>query len=167
VVVESVAVLPEPQTGVAVAADTKKSPEEPSGTPMNDEDSVIVVEDSKPAAVPFGRAAYKKPDSPQVVAAVAVEAQPEAEKEKKPKPEPLGVQMSWTQFLKDGKSWSRASQKEKDKAILKWAEYAHWRAKVGPARLRKRKTKQSSSGLIGVNTKKTELKDIIVCSSSA
>jgi hypothetical protein len=120
-------VLPEPQDGVAAAADTKKSPEQPSGTPMNDEDSVIVVEDSKPAAVPFGRAAYKKPDSPQVVAAVAVEAQPAAEKEQKPKPEPLGVRMSWTQFIKDGKSWSRASQKEKDEAILKWAEYAHWR----------------------------------------
>jgi hypothetical protein len=94
---------------------------------MNDDDSVIVVEDSKPAAVPFGRAAYKKPDSSQVVAAVAVEAQPEAEVEKKPTPEPLGVRMSWTQFIKDGKSWSRASQHEKDEAILKWAEYAHWR----------------------------------------
>jgi hypothetical protein len=127
VVVESAAMLPEPQNGVTAAADTKKSPEDNSGTPMDDEDSVIAVENSKPAAVPFGRAAYKKPDTTQVVAAVAVETQPEAEKEKKPKPEPRGVIKGWNQFITNGRSWIHATKREKDKAVFKWAEYAHWR----------------------------------------
>jgi hypothetical protein len=85
------------------------------------------MEDYKPAAIPFGHAAYKKPalENTQVVAAVAVNAKPAADGEKKPKPEPWGIRKGWNQFIEEGKCWLHCTQEEKDKAVFKWAEYAH------------------------------------------
>jgi hypothetical protein len=126
-----------------------------SGTPVDDKDSVIAVEDNKPARegvqkvtlvspldtepqprsgpilaiVPFGCVADKKPalENTQVVAAVAVDAEPEADVEKKPTPEPRGPRKGWNQFTEGGKPWSLCTQEEKDEAVFKYAEYAHWR----------------------------------------
>jgi hypothetical protein len=126
-----------------------------SGAPADDKDSVIAAEDNEPARdgvqkvtlvytpgtepqtcsgpilaiVPFGCVADKKPapENSQVVAAVAVDAKPEADVEKKPTPEPRGPRKGWNQFTEGGKPWSLCTQEEKDKAVFKYAEYAHWR----------------------------------------
>jgi hypothetical protein len=77
------------------------------------------VEDTKPAAIPFGRAAYKKDPvvgTPQTIAAVTVS-----------EPSPRGPLKGWTAFVPTGKDWVSCSQEEKDTAIEKWADYSHWR----------------------------------------
>jgi hypothetical protein len=84
---------------VVIEPRARKVPKKTRVPPWMTRTASLAVEDSKPAAVPFSRAAYKKPDTTQVVAAVAVEAQPEAEKEKKPRPEPRGVIKGWNQFI--------------------------------------------------------------------
>jgi hypothetical protein len=132
----------EPSDGVA--ADTKEgeSPDESpeagdpataadgSGAPTDDEDSVIAVEDTKPAAISFGRAAYAKkpaPEQTQIVAAVAVEAKPVEGTAVKAILEPLGPRKGWNKFTKGGKFWHLCTQKEKNEAIFELADYAHWR----------------------------------------
>jgi hypothetical protein len=121
----------DPASGVAVAVEKVKSPNESSakadaaavpndsGAPSDDEDSVIAVEDSKPAAIPFGRAAYMKGpvvETPQKIAAVTVS-----------EPSPRGPLKSWTKLVPTGKAWEACTQGEKDTAIEKWADYSHWR----------------------------------------
>jgi hypothetical protein len=95
-----------------------------SGTPMDDEDSVIAVEDTKPAAISFGCAAYAKkpgPEQTQIVATVAVTAMPVV----KPKPEPRGPMKGWSRFLQGDKHWSLRTQEERYEE--KWADYSHLR----------------------------------------
>jgi hypothetical protein len=78
------------------------------------------VEDTKPAAISFGRAAYVKkpaPENTQIVAAVAANA----------KLEPRGPHKGWPKFTEGGKRWSLCTQEERDAAIFKWADYSHWR----------------------------------------
>jgi hypothetical protein len=97
-----------------------------SGAPTDDEDSVIAVEDTKPAAIAFGRAAYSKkavPEKTQIVAAVAVDAKPVAES----KPEPRGERKGWPTFTEGNKRWSLCTQEERDEVVFKWADYSHWR----------------------------------------
>jgi hypothetical protein len=97
-----------------------------SGAPADDEDSVIAVEDTKPAAISFGRAAFSKkpaPEQAQLVAAVMVTAEPVANS----KPEPRGPMKGWSRFLEGDKHWSLRTQEERDEAIFKWADYSHWR----------------------------------------
>jgi hypothetical protein len=101
VVVAKSPVAAEPGDGVVTDLKEGESPDESptvddpatvadnSGAPADDKDSVIAVEDTKPAAISFGHAAYAKkpvPEKTQLVAAVAVTAKPVA----KPKPEPRG-----------------------------------------------------------------------------
>jgi hypothetical protein len=93
------------------------------------------VEDYKPAAIPFGRAAYKKPalENTQVVAAVAVNAKPAADGEKKPTVRNSGLHRFLdkvsvvTKFIlcRSRQFRLHCTQEEKDKAVFKWAEYAH------------------------------------------
>jgi hypothetical protein len=128
----------EPSDGVAADPKEGESPDESleagdpataaddSGTPTDDEDSVIAVEDKKPAAISFGRAAYAKkpaPEKAQLVAAVAVTAEPLANSN----PEPRGPMKAWSRFLEGDKHWSLRTQEERDDAIFKWADYSHWR----------------------------------------
>jgi hypothetical protein len=128
----------EPSDGVAADPKDGESPNESlvavdpatvadnSGAPTDDEDSVIAVEDTKPAAIAFGRAAYSKkpvPEKTQIVAAVAVDAEPVA----KPKPEPRGERKGWPTFTEGNKRWSLCTQEERDEAVFKWADYSHWR----------------------------------------
>jgi hypothetical protein len=128
----------EPNDGVAADPKEGESPDESlvavdpatvaddSGAPTDDEDSVIAVEDTKPVAIAFGRAAYSKkpaPEKAQLVAAVAVTAEPVAVS----KPEPRGPLKGWPKFTEGGKRWSLCTQEERDEAIFKWADYSHWR----------------------------------------
>jgi hypothetical protein len=114
VVVVKPPVTTEPSDGVAADPKEGESPDESpeagdpataaddSGTPSDDEDSVIAVEDTKPAAISFGRAAYAKkpaPEKTQIVAAVAFTAKPVA----KPKPEPRGERKGWPKFTEGDK----------------------------------------------------------------
>jgi hypothetical protein len=127
----------EPSNGVAAGPKEGESPDESlvagdpatvadnSGAPTDDEDSVIAVEDTMPAAIAFGRAAYLKkpvPEKTQIVAAVAVDAEPVA----KPKPKPQGEHKGWPTFTEGNKRWSLCTQEERDEAVFKCADYSHW-----------------------------------------
>jgi hypothetical protein len=137
VVVVKSPVAAEPSDGVVTDHKEGESPNESptvddpatatddSGAPADDEDSVIAVEDTKPAAISFGCAAYAKkpvPEKTQVVAAVAVTAKPVA----KPKPKPRGPMKGWPKFTEGDKRWSLCTQEERDEAVFKWADYSHW-----------------------------------------
>jgi hypothetical protein len=121
----------EPSDGVAADPKEGESPDESpvvvdpatvaddSGAPTDDEDSVIAVEDTKPAAIAFGRAAYSKkpaPEKTQLVAAVAVTAEPVADT----KPEPRGPMKAWSRFLEGDKHWSLRTQEEETKRFSSW-----------------------------------------------
>jgi hypothetical protein len=184
VVMASVTDVVEPVPDVSTTVKKVESPNETSpaanaapgsgdsGDPVDDKNSVIAAEDNEPARegvqkvtlvctldtepqtcsgpilaiVPFGCVADKKPapENTQVVAAVAVYAKPEADVEEKPMPKPRGPRKGWNRFTEGGN--------------------------LGPSVPKKKKIRSFSSGrntLIGMDTRKTGRKDIIVCSSLA